>query len=425
MMHRWLLAGWALAVHNPAVAAPEHPSVHRQQMEEFGLGRRRVVSLPPADPTPGPDVTVYGYLPYWADQLDTVPWDDLSHVALFAARVDTDGILSKTSRWGDIPAVLEWADRYDVRTHLTVVNFNTAELTVLLGSEAAKTRLIETLVDWVDETGVAGVNIDFEGLPASRREHMVAFVAALDEAIDEVVLATPAVDWSHAWDYQTLSQHAELFIMGYGYHWSGSTYAGPVDPLGGGGPWSKYSLTWTAEDYLEKGADPERVIMGLPLYGYSWPTANNEVPSPNLGSGKSIFWHAAQETAATHGLDVEPVSETPYTFDGTRQIWFGDVVSVQSRVQAMLGEGLGGVGVWALNYDRQDSALWAAISEETHFRPAVSNEDAVVSIDVDDEMGGAGTARVGCGCAVSSDPRYWLCGLGLLGLMGRRRSVSV
>ena len=37
---------------------------------------------------------VYGYLAYWADDLSTVPWNHLTHIALFAAEAETDGSLT-------------------------------------------------------------------------------------------------------------------------------------------------------------------------------------------------------------------------------------------------------------------------------------------------------------------------------------------
>ena len=81
----------------------------------------------------------------------------------------------------------------------------------------------------------------------------------------EIVIATPAVDWSDAYDYETLSRYAGLFIMGYDYHWSGSD-PGPVDPLFGGSPWGQFALDWTVNDYLSLGVNPDRIILRLPLY---------------------------------------------------------------------------------------------------------------------------------------------------------------
>lgn len=365
-MRCWVLLVWFLGTIPAALGAPIGTSVHKLHHEWGPSVERFPISEGPNTPTPGPDHTVYGYLAFWADDMATVPWDHLSHLALFAANAQSDGTLSRTDRWGDITEALRYAETYDVQIHLTIVNFDTEELRVLLGDPAARSDLIRTLTDVVEETGVDGVNVDFEGVPSDRREEMVAFIRELSETVDEVVVATPAVDWSDAWDYAALTEYSDLFIMGYGYHWSGSTYAGPVDPLYGGTPWGKHSLEWTADDYLSSGANPDRVIMGLPLYGTRWPTADNEVPTPTLGSGTSVFWADAQREASIHGVSMEPVSQTPYFFDGSHQTWFGTAESVQRRVQRMIEIGLGGVGFWALNYDDGDAELWAGIYAQTH-----------------------------------------------------------
>ena len=52
--------------------------------------------LLPGDP---PDAWVYGYLPYWANNLNTVAWDSLTHVAVFDVGVDSSGNLTRTSNW--------------------------------------------------------------------------------------------------------------------------------------------------------------------------------------------------------------------------------------------------------------------------------------------------------------------------------------
>ena len=243
------------------------------------------------------------------------------------------GTLSSTSRWDDVPTAVALAEPYGVRVHLCVTNFDPDSLSVLLGSETARATLIDQLQSWVANTGAHGVNIDFEGVPSSRKQHMVDFVADLQAAIPEVVLATPAVDWSGAWDYSELSRYADLFIMGYGYHWGGSSYAGPNDPLFGGDPWGSYSLDWTVTDYLDNGADPERVILGLPLYGLTWPVSSGAAPAPATGYGSAIFWAEAQEQAAVHGRNWDDVTSTPWWYDGAEQGWYGDIDSLRERVQ--------------------------------------------------------------------------------------------
>ena len=66
--------------------------------------------------------------------------------------------------------------------------------------------------------------VDIEGLNRDLKDDFVRFVEECSEVFDEVVLAMPAVDWSGAYDYDALANASDgLFIMGYGYHWSGGS----------------------------------------------------------------------------------------------------------------------------------------------------------------------------------------------------------
>ncbi len=345
----------------PAQVHAEHAA------EALGATARPFVQGPHLlpDPTPGPDAVVYGYQAYWNADLAAVPWDHLSHLAIFDAHVTPTGALEHTSRWAIASEAVEIAALYGVRVHLCITNFDTGELETLLGSPAARQDLIDALVGWVADTGAHGVNVDFENLPASRRSHMVQFIQDLEAAVGEVVIATPSVDWHDAWDFATLTDHADLFLMGYGYHWSGSEVAGPNDPLYGGDPWHPWSLDGSVQTYLEQGADPDRVILGLPLYGFRWPVVSGDIPSATTGTGSSIVWAAAHEEAAIHGRSFEPHSRTPWWYDGAQQGWYGDTDSLQERVAYALDEGLAGIGFWALHYDGRDAALWEMVAAET------------------------------------------------------------
>ncbi len=348
-------------------AAP--PGEHARQALELGAGAVR--HGPPArgplpPPTPNPAMKVYGYLAYWDDDLQSVPWDELTHIALFSAGANSDGSLYDTQNWDQAAAALAIAEPYGVRVHLCVTNFDPTSMGTLLASPTKRGALLDELVGWVAATGAHGVNIDFEGLPYSAKDDMVAFTQELDAAIEDVVLATPAVDWSGAWDYSELSKNADLFIMGYDYHWGGSAEAGPIDPLysGPGTPWSyEHSISWSVEDYLYYDADPARTILGLALYGRWWDTAGASFPADALSDGSTVLYEDAWAEAATYGRLYDASSATPYYFDGSGQTWYGDTDSVRERIQYASGEGLGGIGFWALHYV-DEPAFWGMVAEE-------------------------------------------------------------
>ncbi len=315
----------------------------------------------------GPDIWVYGYLPYWDDNLNTVPWDQLSHVAIFDVGLESDGSLSNTSRWTSIASdAVEMGAQYDVDIHLTVTSFSDSVMSSVLPSSTRRARAISELAELVNSVGASGVSVDFEGMESSLKDDLVTFVKELSQEVDEVTVATPAVDWAGSYDYDGLLEWADaLFIMGYGFHWSGGD-PGPGAPLSSSSQWGSYCLEWSVGDHLEWGAKANQIILGLPLYGHDWPSTSNDVPGSATGSGSAVTYEQAVDIALENGEYWDNPSDTPYTFPDSRsQLWYEDLDSIQAKVEYAVDAGLLGVGFWALNYDGQDSDLWAMLHRVT------------------------------------------------------------
>ncbi|MEM6929332.1 MAG: glycosyl hydrolase family 18 protein, partial [Myxococcota bacterium] len=320
-------------------------------------------------PHGGPDLWSYGYVQATHADPTRVPFHALSHVALFAAHVDATGTLRTTDQWARAEALVAAGRPYGVRVHLVVACFEPKVLDRLLGHSSARSNLIVALQRWLDRTGAHGVNLDFEGLPRSRRRAMFTFVRELEAAVDEVVVAVPAVDHRGAWDLQGLSRHADLYVMAYDYHWAGSSHAGPVDPLraGPGTVWqdvNPWSIARTIDDVLAAGADPAHLILGLPLYGRRWPVTGDRVPAPTTGRGQSVTFEAAWQDARGRPRRVERDSASRVVFDGDTQLWFGDEMTVRQRLREIRQKTTwAGVGFWSLGYV-SDPGFWSAIAEE-------------------------------------------------------------
>ena len=335
-------------------------------------------TAPPLNPLAqaGPDIWVYGYLPYWADNLNTVPWDQLSHVAIFDVGLESDGSLSDTSRWTSIASeAVEIGDQYDVDIHLTVTSFSDSVMSSVLPSSTRRARAISELAELVNSVGASGVSVDFEGMEYSLKADLVTFVKELSQEVEEVTVATPAIDWAGAYDYDGLLEWADaLFIMGYGYHWSGGD-PGPGAPVSASSRWGNYCLEWSVGDHLEWGARADQIILGLPLYGHDWPTTSNEIPGTATGSASSVTYAQAVSIALEHGEYWDSPGETPYTFpDSSSQLWYEDLESMQAKVEYAVDAELLGIGFWALNYDGQDPELWEMIHRLTTDEDTASNE---------------------------------------------------
>ena len=312
--------------------------------------------------------SVYGYYAYWLGTVDELPWDWLTHVAIFSVDVAGDGTLSGTQHWTDVAEqALALAEPYGVHVHLAVTSFDAGVLDAMLSNPSARTTAVGQLGDLVDAYGGHGVAVDFEGMNAGNIGDLTQFVQELAARVGEVSVATPAVDWAQAYDYPQLAAAAQsLFIMGYDYHWRGGE-PGPVAPLFGGGPWGQYALDWSVADYLATGVPPEKIVLGLPLYGYTWPTVDGAVPGTATGDASSVLYSDAKLDAATYGAQWDDTTHTPYYFpDGNTQTWYDDASSLDDRIGwALEDQGLGGIGFWALNYDGGDPELWDMVASHT------------------------------------------------------------
>ena len=327
---------------------------------ERAPARRR--QAPPPARLDAPTRIVYGYLPYWEYGPDEVPWTHLTHLAVFSVGADADGSLSSLSRWtGRAADAVRLGHAAGVKVHLCVTQFDPGTLDALLGSASARERLVGNLVTQVRAYGADGVNVDFEGVRAGQRANMVRLVEELMAAgVGEVTLATPAVDWNESWDEDALARLSDgLFIMGYGYHWTGGD-PGPNAPLEAGGTWSRWTLAWTVEQYLAAGADPRKIVLGLPLYGQRWPVRDVEaVPGDATGGGSSVVYASAVADAGSRRR-WDSASVTPWFPGSSTQTWYDDAESIEAKTRwALLDTGLGGVGFWALGYDENDADLWA------------------------------------------------------------------
>ena len=385
---------WTVLLLSVAQAAPVS-SVHADHLARPPRLPVRAATAPsPPDSVPTPERIVYGYYATWAGELSDLDWARLTHVAIFNVDLNADGSVSGMGTWDVLgPQAVALAAPHGVKVHLTLTCFDDDVMNAVLPDAGRRGALVDTLVAAVDRAGADGVSVDCEGVPGALRDPLTTLVAELQAELDEVSIATPAIDWSGAFDKAALSIHADqIFIMGYGYHWAGGN-PGPVAPLEGGAPWSDWSLSDTVATYLAEGADPERIVLGLPLYGRTWPTTDNNVPGTATDRGTAVTMVEGVSLANTHGRLYDTVTDTPYTFvSSTSQTWYDDHASLELKVRWAVEAGLGGVGFWALNYEGNDPSFWAMITDET---TGLSTEDTGASSDGGGTDGGSGSGSDG------------------------------
>ena len=131
--------------------------------------------------------------------------------------------------------------------------------------------------------------------------------------------------------------------------------------------WGTHSLAWTVEDYVKWGAPPDKIILGLPLYGRLWPTVDSAVPGDATGEGEAVTYSGAQAMLMDHSRRWDASTATPYLFPSTdEQLWYDDAESLEAKMAYAVDQELQGFGFWALTYEDTDPELWGIVDGLTH-----------------------------------------------------------
>jgi uncharacterized protein (TIGR03382 family) len=335
-----------------------------------------------------------------------LPWDQLTQLGYFSAGLNGNATIGTTQNWGgaNAKALIAEAHSHGVQVVLTITQFDSASISQILSTAATRTKAVSAIVDLVIAGGGDGVNIDFEGLPKADRDKMNAFIAELTTAFhaqlpySDVTLATPAVDWSGAWDYQYLAEHSDgLMVMAYGLHWTGGD-PGPNLPMGAQSPWKHKTLQWIIDDYIAyaKPQNTHKLRIGLPLYGQQWLANSDKTGAAKVAKGNSIFFDNGMTLAESLGGwqwdDASQSSwvvqkQSPCSVSGAAtcwlQTWSDNLQAFQLRADYLDQRDVH-MGLWALGYTDKHPQVFEIIDAwQAKGDPVVADPGPDVSSDVD------------------------------------------
>ena len=330
-------------------------------------------------PIPGHEV--YGFLPYWEMDdsiVEHVGATDLTTLALFSVTHRRDGELDdeqhgyRAIAGGIGRDLIRTAHDRGQRVELVYTSFGPGKNRQFYTEPEAQTRWIEVLVDLVEDLGLDGVNVDVERLPAEHVLDFGAFVGRLRDALRlrmpeaEVSVATQANEPGAAMAAAAAAVGADrIFLMGYDYHWAGSNpgASAPMDRLDG----EPRDLGWSLDLYAALGVPVQRTLLGLPLYGMTWPVIGPGVGSPSTGRGDA--WVPRRNLSALADPSIEPVLEPIESVEfyavpipgvasaspeppGWSAVYFDSPRSLTPKLLLADERGLAGAGFWAVGYER-------------------------------------------------------------------------
>jgi putative cell wall-binding protein/spore germination protein YaaH len=326
---------------------------------------------------------VYGYLPYW--ELDSgtdasLRYDLLTDIALYAVTLNSDGsINTSTNGYAAVTSsladtIISHAHAAGVRVDLTVTSFGLAKNTAFFSDTVAQATAVTAIASLVADRGVDGVNVDVENLHNADFPAYAAWVAKIRAAIvaadpaGRVTVATNGASSGALMAADALKAGADrAFLMGYGYRSAGSNPAGSISPVtrSDGGQ----SLSTSLAAYASAGVPSNRILLGLPYFGMTWPTTTGGAHATTNGAGYTFIPRtgmAGIPAGTSIGYDSLEQSAWFAVQDPTTGSWsetyFDNGQSLRAKYGLVSAQRLAGAGIWALGYERGVTGYWEAIA---------------------------------------------------------------
>lgn len=241
--------------------------------------------------------------------------------------------------------------------------FNNQLVKVLTENDEIQEKVIDQLYRTVEDNGYAGVNIDFEYILPENRIRFAQFVGRVRKRMSaggfrtSVTLAPKVSDAQkgllvEGLDYYLLGESAD-FVFLMTYEW-GYTYGPPMAVA----PADKVRQVL---EYAVTRIPKEKLIMGIPNYGYDWPLPYERgvTRARTLGNVEAVRI-AAENGAEIHYAQIAQSPWFTYTTAGqSHEVWFEDPRSIIAKIDLAREYGLSGIGYW--NLMRPFRANWLLI----------------------------------------------------------------
>lgn len=171
------------------------------------------------------------------------------------------------------------------------------------------------------------------------------------------------------YDVPTLSEYFNwIAVMTYDFHGNWDRQTGHVAPLYyyPGDKWDYFNANFTIHYWIEKGAPPQKLIMGLPMYGQSFSLAdpnkrglNDQTYGPGEAgkysrAGGFLAYYEICDKVNNDGWTVvrDPEGRIgPYAYHKNQWVSYDDVAEVRRKASFIKDMKLGGGMVWALDLD--------------------------------------------------------------------------
>jgi len=327
---------------NPQIANPS--ALH--------VGQTIIIPLPPKK---GRAIYVNGYVfPSVSNDVLQSTFPYLTYLSIFSYQVRPDGSLKGI----DDARPIQMARNAGVAPLMVITNieedsgFSSELAHEILTNRQAENVLLENVVG-VLQGSYYGLDIDFEYIYPEDRQNYVDFISRvvnrlhpLGYSVSVALAPKTSADQKgllyEAHDYPAIGAIADRVIL-MTYEWG--YLRGPAQAVA---PINKVRQVL---DYATSVIPSEKILMGMPNYGYDW-----TLPFVKGSSARPLTNYGAVLLAAKVGANIryDNISQAPffnyYDSDGSRhEVWFDDARSIEARLKLVENYDLAGVSYWTTN----------------------------------------------------------------------------
>lgn len=229
--------------------------------------------------------------------------------------------------------------------------FSNELVSKIVNDPAAQNKLIDNILKNLKEKNYYGLDVDFEYVQPQDRDAYVRFIQNVSQRLKQegypvMVALAPKTSSDQpgllyeGHDYAGIGAAADLVLL-MTYEW-GFTFGPPmaVAPINKVIPVLDYAVTQIPR---------EKIMMGVPNYGYDWtlPFVKGQSQAKSLGNEEAV--DLARDVGAMIQYDEE--SQAPffnyYDKEGREHVvWFEDARSIEAKTQLANSYSFNGVGYW-------------------------------------------------------------------------------
>lgn len=356
------------------------------------------------------------YYPSWGIyskgyEVSNIPANRVTHIIHAFARISQAGEIEIIDTWADLEKPFG-PDTWDTplrgnfgayqrlkaaNPHLRVLIavggwFDSGRFSDVAATAAAREKFARSVRQFVVRYGFDGVDLDWEypvlatdvnsNVRPSDGTNYALLAAAIRAEFDaqsrvdgkryEITAATPA--GYNAYEKIALSQLAAqldfINLMTYDYHgrWD-ARRTGHNAPLfhTPTAPDARFNVDSTVRGYLAAGVPSQKIVLGIPAYGYGWIGVTDPAPfrsasgvGPGTLSVEPGFYDyrtiAALVAANPSAARWDEAAQSSFYYDGNLWIGYDSPRALRRKIEYVREKQLGGVMFWEISTDIRDNS---------------------------------------------------------------------